>query len=293
VLFSRVLGGLTTSWFTFITLQAIAALGLLFGALAVTYAVLNRRMLDVGFVLSRTIVVGTVSLIVVTAFVLLEWALGTVLAGASHATGVIANAGLALVLGVSLSFIHKRVDNVVERVMFRKRHEDERALRDFSKEAAFVTNPDVLLDKTIENVREHTDAGEAALFLYRDGSYIAVRSFGAMPATIDENDNAILALKAWHKPLDPHKYVTGMRGDVAFPLVARGELAGVLVCGERGSGEAYAPDEIDALATFALGVGSAYDGLSARNGYGPVLDAIRELHADLNLRLPGPSAPNG
>jgi hypothetical protein len=219
--------------------------------------------------------------------------LGTVLAGASHATGVIANAGLALVLGVSLSFIHKRVDETVERVMFRKRHEDERALRDFSKEAAFVTNPDALLDKTIENVRAHTDASGAALFLRRDGSYEAVRGFGEMPTAIDENDNAILALKTWHKPLDPHKYSTALQGDVALPLVARGELAGVLLCRERTSGEAYAPDEIDALATFALGVGAAYDALSGRNGYGTVLDAIQELRADFDRRLPGASGPHG
>jgi hypothetical protein len=291
--FSRVLGVQATSWFGFIVLQALASCALLLGALAVTYALLNRRVLDAGFFLSRTIVVGAVSLIVVTAFVLLEWVLGTVLAGASHATGVIANAGLALVLGVSLSFIHKRVDETVERVMFRKRHEDERALRDFSKEAAFVTNPDALLDKTIENVRAHTDASGAALFLRRDGSYEAVRGFGEMPTAIDENDNAILALKTWHKPLDPHKYSTALQGDVALPLVARGELAGVLLCRERTSGEAYAPDEIDALATFALGVGAAYDALSGRNGYGTVLDAIQELRADFDRRLPGASGPHG
>jgi hypothetical protein len=293
VTLSRVLGFPSTSWFTFISFQAAASLGLLLGALAVTYALLNRRVLDVGFVLSRTIVVGAVSLVVVTAFVLLEWALGTVLADASHATGVIANAGLALVLGVSLRFIHKRVDDIVERVMFRKRHEDERALRDFSKEAAFVTNPEVLLDKTIENVRAHTDASGAALFLRRNGTYEAVREFGEMPATIDENDNAILALKTWHKPLDPHKYATALRGDVALPLVARGELAGVLLCRERTSGEAYAPDEIDALATFALGVGSAYDALGSRNHDGTILAAIKELRADFDRRLPGPGASNG
>jgi hypothetical protein len=291
--FARVLATQATSWFTFVLLQAVAALALLLGALAVTYALLNRRVIDVGFVLSRTIVVGAVSLIVVTAFVLLEWVLGTVLADASHATGVIANAGLALVLGVGLRFIHKRIDDVVERVMFRKRHEDERALRDFSKEAAFVTNLDALLDKTIENVRAHTDARGAALFLYRNGSYEAVRGFGEMPATVEENDNAILALKTWHKPLDLQRYSTSLHGDVALPLVVRGELAGVLLCGERTGGEAYAPDEIDALALLAQGVASAYDGLGGRNGYGTILDAIQELRADLDRRLPEPGASHG
>jgi len=52
-----------------------------------------------------------------------------------------------------------------------------------------------------------------------------------------------------------------MRGDLAVPMVARGHLVGILLFGERASGEAYAPDEIDALSEFAHGVGSALDGL--------------------------------
>jgi hypothetical protein len=53
----------------------------LLGALFVTFALLRRRVIDIGFVVSRTIVVAIVSLVVVVAFVLLEWVLGAVLAG--------------------------------------------------------------------------------------------------------------------------------------------------------------------------------------------------------------------
>ena len=44
-------------------------------------------------------------------------------------------------------------------------------------------------------------------------------------------------------------------------MLARGRVLGVLLCGARAGGEAYAPDEIDALADFAHGVGSALDSL--------------------------------
>jgi hypothetical protein len=212
--------------------------------------------------LSRSIVFVFVSLIVVAAFVLLEWVLGGVLAGVSHATGVAANAGLALLLGVSMRFIHKRVDDFVDRVMFRKRYDDDRALRDFAKEAAFVTDREALLEQAIRNVRAHTDARAAALFMRRNGSYENVRGFGDIENAVGENDPAILALKAWHKPLDPSGYASAMGGDLALPMLGRGQLLGVLLCGEREGGEAYAPDEIDALAQFAHGVGSAYDVLA-------------------------------
>jgi hypothetical protein len=294
------LGGNLASWISAFTSDYITAMALtIFGmsifavsTLAVTYAVLNRRVLDLGFVLSRTLVVAIVSLIIVFAFVLLEWLLGSVLAGVSHATGVIANATLALLLGVSLRFIHKRADTFVDAVMFRKRHEDERALRDFSKEAAFVTARDALLDQTLAKIRDHTDARTAALFVRENGSYAAARQIGEAPAAVDDNDPAILALRTWHKPLDPHRYATALRGDLALPLIARGTLLGVLVCGERAGGEAYAPDEIETLSQFAHGVGSALEALgtdgsesstSIQKSFAVVADAVAALGAKIDV----------
>lgn len=253
------------SWFANIAVILLSSVIVLLSAWIVTYALLKRRVLDVEFVLGRTLVVATVSLIVVSAFVLLEWLLGTVLAGVSHATGLVANAGLALVLGLSLNAIHKRVDSFIDAVLFRKRHEDERALLDFSKEAAYVTDPDALLDRTIANIRHHTDAHSAAVLLDGDGAYSAARSFGASLPAISENDAAILALKTWHKPVDPHHYQTDLPGALAVPMIARGRLIGVLQLGERAGGEAYAPDEVEAIAQFAHGVGSALDSLCATN----------------------------
>ncbi|HET6275651.1 MAG TPA: GAF domain-containing protein [Candidatus Cybelea sp.] len=275
---------LNTSWFLFS--GAIVGRGLvsLLGALIVTYALLKRRVLDFEFILGRTLVVATVSLVVVIAFVLLEWLLGTTLSNASHTTGLVANAALALVLGLSLRYIHRRVDTFVDAVLFRKRHEDERALLDFAKEAAYVTDSNELLDATLEKLRRHTDGRGAALLVDRVGSYTAIRSFGdgVWPA-VSENDEAVLALKTWHKPLDPHHYTTALHGALALPMLARGRLVAVLLLDERAGGEAYSPDEIEALSQFAHGVGSALDTLGERRGDGnaDLRGLIVELAADV------------
>jgi hypothetical protein len=249
------------SWVELMNIFIISEVIALLAALFVTYALLKRRVLDTGFLLSRTIVVGIVSLIMVAAFVLLEWMLGLTLANASHGTGLIANAALALGLGVSLRYVHRRVDTFVDAVFFRRRYENERVLREFSTEAAFVTERKALLDRAVELVRDHTDACMGALLVRENGSYKAARGFGEAPADVGENDPAILALKARHRPFDPHSYASAMRGALAVPMVARGHLIGVLLCGERAGGEAYAPDEVDALVEFAHGVGSALDAL--------------------------------
>lgn len=261
------------------------------GALAVTYALLRRRVLDLGFFLSRTIVVATISLIVVAAFVLLEWMLGNVVAGVSHTTGIVANATLALALGLSLHFIHQRVDAGVDRIFFRKRHEDEHSLRDYGKEAAFVTEIPTLLDQALEKLQRHTDARGAAIFLDGDGAFAPARSYGdSTPRAVSENDEAILALKTWHKPLDPNHYRTALAGALVLPMLTRGRLIGILLLDERSGGESYAPDEVEALSTLAHGVGSSLDALktsdSSANALLALTDAINALRSDLARRLP-------
>lgn len=259
------LGLLNSSWFFFSGALVGRGLVALLGSLTVTYALLKRRVLDFEFILGRTLVVATISIIVVVAFILLEWLLGTVLSNVSHATGLAANAALALILGLSMRYIHQRVDTVVDSVLFRKRHEDERALIDFSKEAAYVTDLEALLDAAIERIRRHTDARGAALLVECDGAYGAARAFGdGAGPPVSENDEAVLSLKTWHRAIDPHHYVTSLQGALALPMLARGRLVAILSLGERVGGEAYAPDEVEALSQFAHGVGSALDSLSER-----------------------------
>lgn len=254
-----------SSWELIVVWQTLSAGSSLLAAVAVSYALLKRRVLDFEFVLSRTLVLTSVSLIVVAAFVLLEYVLGSVLNDASRTTGVVANAMLALVLGVSMRYIHKRVDTFVETVLFRKRHEDERALRNFSHEAAYVTEMDALLDRTIDTLRRHTDTRNASLMLDGAGKYSSVRAFGsAAQRDVDENDGAILALRTWHKSLDPHHCTTALIGALAVPMLARGRLVGLLLMGERAGGEAYAPDDVEALSQLANSIGAAIDSLSAR-----------------------------
>ncbi|MGB6984982.1 MAG: GAF domain-containing protein [Candidatus Aquilonibacter sp.] len=276
--FTQTIAVFITSWFINVTLISVSNGIYLVSAGVVTYALLKRRVLDFEFVLSRTVVVATVSLIVVAAFILLEFLLSTVLSGVSHATGLVANAALALVLGLSLNPIHKRVDELVERVFFHKRHEDERALVEFGREAAFVTNESALLDRAIENLREHTDARSAAIFLDGTRHFSAARSFGeGVQPEIDENDGGVLALKARHEPIDPHRYASALRGALALPMLARGRLLGVVLLGERAGGEAYAPDEITALSSMSQGVGSALDVLAVSDeiSHASIADAIR------------------
>jgi hypothetical protein len=70
-------------------------------------------------------------------------------------------------------------------------------------------------------------------------------------------------------------------------MFGRGSLLGVLVCGAKRNGEAFAPDEIDALKTLAYGVGVALDALDRAVG-GPaesLVAAFASFRNDVMARL--------
>jgi hypothetical protein len=232
--------------------------------LVLTYAALNRRLIDVGFILNRTVVFAIVSSIVIGVFILVEWAAGAWLVNASHVTSVVVGMAVALALGLSMRYIHRYVDRFVDNILFRKRHDDESALRRFAHEASYINDREALLERALKTVRQHTTA-ERSDILLRNGSaeYLSVSE--PQGAEISENDPAIVALRAWSKPVDLHD-VSGSRlqGDLAFPMASRGRLVGALVCGPKRDGEAYAPDETEALAALAQGVGGALDVLDPR-----------------------------
>lgn len=280
----------------FLSYQSILIVGQAFSVAALmtpvvlSYAALNRRLIDLGFVLNRTVVFAIVSTIVIGTFVLVEWAVGTWLVNASHTTSVIAGMIVALGLGFSMRYIHRYVDRFVDALFFRKRHEDESALRRFAYESSFITDVSTLLERTVFTVRAHTTAEFAEVFL-RNGlaGHLSPSCDGAAP--VSENDPAILALSAWNKPVDLHSVRgSGLSGDLAFPMISRGRLVGALICGPKKDGETYAPDESDALLALAHGVGGALDVLDSkgeRNGdpIGQLRDSIRAL-TDATVSLP-------
>ncbi len=216
--------------------------------LGLTYAVLNRRLLDIGYALNRATIFTIVSVIIVGAFMLAEWLMGSWLATQSHVTNIVVSALLVVTLGFSTRAIHLRVDRLVDRVFFRKRHEDELAIREFAREAAFVSDSDLLLTSASATLEKHADAEHVSFFL--DDGRGRYGSAGS-------DDPAILALQARHKPVDLHGVDSIFCGEFAYPMAIGGRLVGVLVLGPKRSGEPYAPDESDAIAGLATAFGGA------------------------------------
>jgi hypothetical protein len=247
--------GAVQFWVDILTLLPLAAL-----PLGLAYVILRHRVIDVGFVLNRAVVYGGVSIVIVGAFVTVETLLAKYVEQESHAGSVAVQLAVALVLGFSVRAIHVRVDRLVDSVMFRERHLAERAMHEFAYDAAYITNRETLLDRCVTVVLANVRARDAGVWL-RDGAKYRQAAGTFTPVAADENDPAVVAMRARRVRADLARLRSHLPGTLAFPMIAHGELAGMLVCGTKIDDEAYAPDEREALGSIASAVAHALDAL--------------------------------
>ncbi|HUN30333.1 MAG TPA: hypothetical protein VMV65_11055, partial [Alphaproteobacteria bacterium] len=228
------------------------------------YVILRHRMLDIAFVVNRAVVYTGVSIVVVGTFIVFEWILGHFVEQNSRASTFLQLGG-ALVLGFSVRFIHNRVDQYVDDVFFRERHMAEAAVRRFAQEALLITDPEDLVLKTTDVAQGRMRLSACAFFAKRDGGFASLHStFAHLPAHVGENDYAVLDMRTWRSPVSLHETQTALPGELALPMIVRGELTGFLLCGDKHNHEAFAPDERDALAQLARDAGIALDSLRVR-----------------------------
>ena len=240
--------------------DALSQIPLGFLPIGLAYIILRHRVIDVGFVLNRAVVYGVVSVIVVGIFVIVETLMGKYVESHSHIGSVAVQLAVALVLGFSVRAIHTRVDRFVDTVFFRERHEAESAMRDFAFDAPYITEASVLLRRCVEIVRKHAHASNAAVWLRNETLYEQAEGTFKQ-SSVDENDPAIVAMRARRGVAELQSLHSSLPGTLAFPMIVRGQLVGMLLCGPKNEEETYAPDERETLGTVAASVAHALDGL--------------------------------
>lgn len=250
--------------------------------LGCAYAILRHRIIDVNFVLNRTLVFTILTTFIVGIFIALEELLKAFAAG--YRVGVVVELVVALAIGFSFNAMHRQLELAIERVIFRAKHEAAKMLRRLGDEAAFMESADALLTRAATEVCIATGCGGTAIYERVDDGYrrTAVHGDANMPLEVAADDLAFVRLRRSRTPVDLSDVATVLGSDgLAFPFTLRGGLTGALVCRARRSGEAYAPDEVGLLTAVAHEVGAEVSAIRARE-QSELLDAL--LAGDLDVR---------
>ena len=256
------------------------------------YGVLRARLLDFRVVLNRTLVYAATTSLVLGLFSLCESLIERVALG--ERASLVLELLVPLALGASLTAVHRRIDALAERLVFRRQYLQERELRRFAREAAFVSSPESLMGLAVAELQRQTGAPWVALYESSPSGLLMARQVGehALPARLDPDDPAVVAFRARELEVDLLDRAGALAADgYAFPLQVRGHLAGLLVIGSRPD-ERYSREERELFAHVAHEVGAALFAIRAQISEQQLSESrVREAALLDALRAKGEALP--
>ncbi|HEX5275728.1 MAG TPA: hypothetical protein VFW34_10670 [Candidatus Rubrimentiphilum sp.] len=262
---------------------------LLMIAIAVAYGIVRYRVVDISFVISRTLVYTLLTSLIVGVFVLIDFLSSKVLDRLQIA--VVIEAVAALAFGIWLNALHSRIDRLIDTVLFRRRHLAERRLHRAGRTLMHAESPTFIDEVLTVEACDALALASAAVFR-KEGDEIFERT-----AAIGWNDdhtlrltrddhlvvNLLAELEAmdvtavrWPHAKVPHGYAQPL---LALPFVVRHELLGFALYGGHIGGEAIDADERHTLAHLSSAAAAAYEHVHSKT----LLNEANELRAKVSL----------
>ncbi|MHB1544470.1 MAG: hypothetical protein ACYCS1_09525 [Gammaproteobacteria bacterium] len=228
------------------------------------FAVLRQRLVDVRIALNRAIVFGLLMATVVGLFALAESLIERSAIGRD--AGIALEIVLPLLLGILFHQLHRRIESLVDRLIFRNEHRSREVLRAFVRDAGFIGSLEVLTERIARAFGTHAGGQGAALYEPSGSGWQRTNAHGPslFPDRVETDDSGVVRLRATLTPLDLHGMGSVLGSDgLALPLALRGGLFAILLIGPRPAGR-YAQSEIERLEILAHEVGAALFALRAR-----------------------------
>jgi GAF domain-containing protein len=237
------------------------------------YAVLRHRIVDINVVISRTIAYTFLSALLVAIFALVDLFFTRTLSESN--IGLVADVAIALVIGFFMNGIHHRVDQLVDGILFRRRHlaENHVALvADALHHATSLEGVDrMLID---EPVRAFNLVFGALARCDAGGNWRVAHATEETltGAALDDADALVASLAARHKALSLREHFWraehiahgGVEASTAVPVRSNGDLVGVALFAPHTNSTLIDGDEIALLERVADSAGTAYGRLEAR-----------------------------
>ncbi|MBV8153637.1 MAG: hypothetical protein JOY98_04410 [Candidatus Eremiobacteraeota bacterium] len=260
----------------------------LIGAVAVSYAFINERIIDIGFVIGRATGYAMTSAVLVLFMAICEWSVGELFAD-SHLAAY-ATLAAALLAAFSFNAIHQRIDAVLDWLFFRREFLAEQRLRRDARALSFVTSERAVVELMLDEPVQALELSSAALFKLDEdkGAYVcAAMRFWPEDAMIDipADDPLIAQLRSEREPLSLPELGWSRSGlpagplapVLAVPALARSDLYAFALYGAHRDGATLNVEERGLLGNLVAAAAATFDHLDAQRA--------REEIAALRRRL--------
>ncbi len=243
--------------------------------IALAYAILRHRVIDVGFAVNRTVVYAIITTLIIAVVSLADWATSRLISGQRLAAAI--EALVAIALGFALNWIHRGTERAVDRVVFRQRHLAEKRIEHRIDALDFSNSFDAVDEALAKDAPAILQLASGAAFRRFSGSEDFARTAEhgwaeGTVTTIGRDSLLVRTLLAKERAFfldDLAIAVAGFpSGDahpvLVVPIVSQHELIGFAVYGNHTDRTAPDPDEVALLSKLGHAAGTAYGAVEAR-----------------------------
>lgn len=239
------------------TISIVAAYATVVMPLSLAYAILRRHVIDVRFVMSRSVVFAAITTFVVGVIGLVDWLTSTYLAQSRFAMAIDAAATIAIAF--ALHRIYNWIESGVDFILFRKKHDAEAYLARMSKTLLRAKKEETVDHALVFPPHEQLDLTLAALFRARGRIFVLAAAAGwhtSDSRELDEEHDLVRFLLTERAKVQVHELGTQVAAQfreyggvpaLAIPLFQGDALTGFVLYGVHRDGTRLDPDEVQAL----------------------------------------------
>ncbi len=236
--------------------------------LCLLYAILRRHVIDVRFVLSRAVVYGIVTTLVVVVIGVVDWATSVYLSEVRAALAI--DAAATIGLGLALHRFYGWIESTVDALVFRKKHEAAAYLRRAARAILRARDERTVDVALVEGPVEKLDLTMATVFRTDGTSYSAASAAGwDLPRKLTfapgseltrflEAERACVAISDLRRHVTAEFIEAGALPAVAIPVFRGDDLLAFAIYGLHRDGTQLDPDELDALEHLCESAAQAY-----------------------------------
>jgi hypothetical protein len=235
--------------------------------IALMYAILRRHVIDVRFAISRAVVYAVVTTAIIGVIASVDFLTGEYLRGLRIALAI--NALVTIALGVALHRMYRTIENAVDFIIYRKKHEAESYLKRLAQTLLRAEREETIDRAVVDDPYERLDLAMAALLRADGDRYSTVSTQGwngAAPSFEREHEvvrfltteRRRLELRDLGKRVKVEITEPGVMPAIAVPIFEADDLRGFALYGVHRDGTKLDPDEVDVLETLCQTAAQAY-----------------------------------
>lgn len=261
----------------------------------IAYAIIKHRLLNIGLLVARSVAFFILISIVFTIYIFVMFGISGLFFDVElEKNQLILYAILTLIISLTFNPLRRYTEKATDKIFFKNNYSANDLLSKLTKILATNLKLRDISVKTLDELFRTMHVSRGAFYiLNRDNKIKQLVSGGFAGEKIGNND-VILGLCKEKKILilDEEKnqknkeIMTSLRASIILPLYSRKKMAGVLLLGEKKSGDIYFNKDIDVLKIFGPEVSVALENAKAYEEIGRFNTRLKEEvnHATKNLQ---------